>query len=57
MDQTHLIVLLFRLVVLLALLLWFGSRFRGGRPPRPMHPSPANDVLLIRKKRNRRLES
>ena len=54
MDQTHLIVLLFRLVVLLALLLWFESRFRGGRPPNPMHPSPADDATLLRKRRSRK---
>jgi hypothetical protein len=54
MDHTNPIVLLFRFVVVLALVLWFWHRFRGGRPPNPMHPSPADDAVLIRKKRSRK---
>jgi hypothetical protein len=57
MDQTDTIVLLFRLVVVLALVLWFGHRFRGGRPPTPMHPSPADDAALLRKRRSRKHDS
>ena len=53
MDQTDFIVSLFRFVVVLLLLLWFGRYFRGGRPPRPMHPSPADDAFLLRKPRIR----
>jgi hypothetical protein len=44
------VVLLFKLVVLLAMLLWFVSRFRGGRPPNPMHPLPGDDSALPGKK-------
>ncbi len=47
------IVSLFRLVVVLALLLWFVRNFRGGRPPTPMHPSPADDSALLRKRRSK----
>jgi hypothetical protein len=50
MDQGDM-VLLFKLVVVLALLLWFGRHFRGGRPPTPMHPLPAGDAALLRKRR------
>ena len=32
------------------------NRFRGGGPPTPMHPSPANDAALLRK-RSRKVES
>jgi hypothetical protein len=53
MDHADPIVLLFRLVVVLALVLSFWHRFRGGRPPTPMHPSPADDALLLRRKRSR----
>jgi hypothetical protein len=52
MDQVD-IVLLFRLVVVLALLLWFARHFRGGRPPTPMHPFPSNDVVFLRKRRSK----
>jgi hypothetical protein len=66
MEQTHYIVLLLKLVVVLALLTLFRrsmrdaliqamndlvNNFRGG-PPTPMHPSPANDSALLRKPRN-----
>ena len=52
MEQTDSIVLLFRLFVMLALLLWFGRDFRGGRPPTPMHPSPTDDAALLRERRS-----
>jgi len=29
------------------------DRFRGGGPPAPMHPSPANDGLLLRRRHQR----
>jgi hypothetical protein len=32
------------------------DNFRGGGPPTPMHPSPANDGALLRR-RSRRTES
>lgn len=51
MGEINLAVQLFRLVVVVALVLLVLSRFRGGRPPRPMHPSPANDGFLLRRKR------
>src|SRR5580698_8459488 len=54
MDHSKPIVLLFRFVVVLALVLWFWHRFRGGRPPNPMHPSPADDAVLLRKRRSRK---
>jgi hypothetical protein len=53
MHQIDTIVLLFRLVIVLALALWFAHRFRGGRPPTPMHPSPTDDAFLLRKKQSR----
>jgi hypothetical protein len=56
MEQVDL-VLLFKLFTVLALLLvalLFGADFRGGRPRTPMHPSPADDSALLRKKRNRK---
>jgi hypothetical protein len=56
MEQINL-VLLFRLFTVLALAivaLLFGSHFRGGRPPTPMHPSPADDAALLLKKRGRK---
>ena len=28
----------------------FGDRFRGGGPPTPMHPSPAADGALLRRR-------
>jgi hypothetical protein len=34
----------------------FVDRFRGGGPPTPMHPSPANDGALLRR-RSRKRES
>jgi hypothetical protein len=52
MDQTY-IVPLFRFLVVVALVLFFWRSFRGGRPPRPMHPSPADDAVLVRKRRIR----
>jgi hypothetical protein len=30
----------------------FGNNFRGG-PPTPMHPSPADDAALLRKRRSK----
>jgi hypothetical protein len=56
MDHSDPIVLLFRLVVVLALVLWIAHRFRGGRPPTPMHPSPADDAVLLLKRRRRRVQ-
>jgi hypothetical protein len=56
MEQTDL-VLLFRLFTVLALAivaLLFGRDFRGGRPRTPMHPSPADDSALLRKRRRRK---
>jgi hypothetical protein len=47
------IVELFKLFVVAALVLWFWHRIRGGRPPTPMHPSPADDAVLLRKRRSR----
>jgi hypothetical protein len=35
--------------VLIKALNEFGNNFRGG-PPTPMHPSPADDAALIRKR-------
>jgi hypothetical protein len=54
MYQNDTMVLLFRLVIVLALVLWFAHRFRGGRPPTPMPPSSTDDALLLRKKRSRK---
>jgi hypothetical protein len=53
MEQTDFIVVLFRFVVVMALLLFFWRNFRGGRPPNPMHPSPADDSALLRKRRSK----
>jgi hypothetical protein len=55
-EQTNL-VLLFKLFTVLALAivaLLFGRDFRGGRPPTPRHPSPADDSALLRKRRGRK---
>lgn len=52
MEQIHLVAELFRLVILVALALLFMNKFRGGRPPRPMHPSPANDDAMLKKRRS-----
>ncbi len=66
MEQTDSIALLLKLVVVLALLTLFRrsmrdalieainnfvNNFRGG-PPTPMHPSPADDAALLRKRRS-----
>jgi hypothetical protein len=32
----------------------FIDRFRGGGPPTPMHPSPANDGALLRRRSRKR---
>ena len=47
----------FLFVLALLLLLLFLWRFRGGRPPKPQHPSPANDSALLRRGRGKRPES
>jgi hypothetical protein len=52
MDQTSL-VLLFKFIVVVALLLWFWRHFRGRRPPNPMHPSVADDAALLLKPRSK----
>ena len=46
------LVLLLKFLFALALLLLFLFlwRFRGGRPPKPRHPSPANDAALLRRR-------
>jgi hypothetical protein len=41
-GKTDSLVCFFKLFVVLALLLWFGRDFRGGRPPTPLHPSPTD---------------
>ena len=56
MEQTNL-VLLFKLFTVLAMALWvlvFWRPSKGGRPPRPMHPSPADDTVLLWKRRKRK---
>ena len=65
MGKINSIVLLLKFVVVLALLTLllpsmrdalikalneFVNNFRGG-PPTPMHPSPADDLVLLRKRR------
>lgn len=52
MEQMNL-VLLFKLLTFLALMLLFLRNFRGGRPPTPMHPCPADDAFLLRKRRSK----
>jgi hypothetical protein len=67
MEQTDSIALLLKLVFVLALLTLFRpsmrdpliqamndlvNNFRGG-PPTPMHPSPADDGALLRKRRSK----
>jgi hypothetical protein len=67
MEQTNSATLLLKLVVVLALLTlfqpsmrnaWiramndFANSFRGG-PPTPMHPSPAADARLLRKRHSK----
>jgi hypothetical protein len=67
MGRTNSIALLLKFVVVLALLTLllpsmrdalietlneFVNNFRGG-PPTPMHPSPADDIVLLRKRRSR----
>jgi hypothetical protein len=47
------LVLLFKLLTFLALMLLFLRNFRGGRPPTPMHPCPADDAFLLRKRRSK----
>jgi hypothetical protein len=34
----------------------FINRFRGGGPPRPMHPLPGDDGVLVRR-RSRKIEN
>jgi hypothetical protein len=34
----------------------FLNNFRGGGPPTPMHPSPANDTALLRRRPGRKAE-
>ena len=49
---------LFRLLTVLALallILLFWRPFRGGRPPTPRHPLPADDAVLLLRKRRRTL--
>jgi hypothetical protein len=53
MEQTDFILALFRFLVVAALLLFFWRHFRGGRPPNPMHPSPADDSGLLRRRRSK----
>jgi hypothetical protein len=70
MEQTNL-VLLFKLIAVLGLLTLFWppmrdawiqamkdlvDNFRGG-PPTPMHPSPADDTVLLRKRRSSKRDS
>jgi hypothetical protein len=51
-DQEAIIALL-KCVAVFGLLLYFWRNFRGGRPPRPMHPTPANDSALLLRKRSK----
>lgn len=56
MEQTNL-VLLFKLFTVLALALFvlvFWRPSKGGRPPRAMHPSPADDSVLLWKRRKKK---
>ena len=55
MEQTNL-VLLFKLFTVLAVAL-FVLVFWRPRPPRPMHPSPADDTVLLWKRRKRKQDS
>ena len=59
MGQTNSIVLLLILAAVIALsfrrwmvdaLIEALNNFWGGGPPTPMHPSPANDAALLRKR-------
>jgi hypothetical protein len=67
MEQINSIALFLNFLVVLALLTLllpsmrnalievlneFGNNFRGG-PPTPMHPSPADDALLLRNRRSK----
>jgi len=52
MEETNL-VLLFKLLTFLALMLLFLRNFKGGRPPTPRHPSPADDAVLLLKRRSK----
>ena len=56
MEQINLVLLfrLFTVLVLAIVALLFGNNFRGGRPPTPMHPSPADDAALLLKKRSKK---
>ena len=52
-------VLLFKLFTVLALavfVLVFWRPSKGGRPPRPMHPSPADDTVLLWRRRKKKLD-
>ena len=51
MEQTNLVLLL-KLLTFLALMLFVLRNFKGGRPPTPMHPTPADDAFLLRKRRS-----
>jgi hypothetical protein len=58
MEQTNM-VLLFKLFTVLALavfVLVFWRPSKGGRPPRPMHPSPADDTVLLWRRRKKKLD-
>ena len=62
MGQTNSIVLLLILAAIIAAIITLSFRrgmvdvliealnsFRGGGPPTPMHPSPANDAVILRR--------
>ncbi len=54
------LVLLFKLFTVLAVavfVLVFWRPSNGGRPPRPMHPSPADDTVLLWKRRKKKVDS
>ena len=51
MEQTNLVLLFKLFTVLAVVILLFSRPFRGGRPPTPMHPLPADDAVLLRKRR------
>jgi hypothetical protein len=53
MEHTNLVLLFKLFIVLAVIVLLFSRPFRGGRPPTPMHPSPADDAVLLLRKRRR----
>ena len=58
MEQANM-VLLFKLFTVLALavfVLVFWRPSKGGRHPRPMHPSPADDTVLLWRRRKKKLD-